>query len=1085
MAMPSSQPKTSLDHHGPQDTPLPPQASEAVGQPEANPVGAIQTQGSATATSGHKVKRYGQNREDTGAAQADLDVQVEGEGHRVTATAQKIRTIATDLAITQALQPDVQDQQGFSNADYPSAFVLLAMDDTRSLGQMLVLYPRQREAMGLSLEDVQHYLAYTTPEEGPRTHGAAKPPTEGEEGAFSGVNRSSALAALRETRTALRGHVGWRDLGDGRLLVNGVQLSSNTARVMNEVAGPRTSQGWFMDIANTRKMLAGLIRDRITVLNLDDLKAIAAKLPPDPVEEAKIEQAMKDPLLVTLKALPNGNTVGLVWDKPWDETGLKVKALVRDAGARWSGDAKTGWQMDAHSAQAVCLLLENEAHLDMSSALAVLEKTYGPVSPEAMAMVDEIQSGRMTVRVTHEDADNVWVVGRRKHTGLSDAIHSPSVGGRWDPAKSALRVPKAKIENLLQACDGMEDLDASSLFVTAQKTRQAHLAALENRVIISVPGETPGGMKLLSHQGPGVEFLLTAGWDHAEAKGGAILADDMGLGKTLELIHAANLKHPDGRFLVVTKMSLKLNWEIEVNKVLGPGQKIQVVREGKEPIDPEAKWVIMNYDLTDQMKEVLEDEEFDIAILDEAHYLANPEALRTKNLVGFDRKGAIPAAKLFADPLAAPGRKLMCVPSNLRGHLGREIGKALPPGQTVQVIKSAKEVPSLTADWVVCNHAYAEKNPGAFRDGGFAMIVGDDKKVYEMGARVGIRASRPFSPRAVEVKGILEAIPTVWAATGTPVQNRPAEMLSLLRAINHPLAKQPFQYLMKFCDGHQTAYGWEFKGLSNPDLLAREMASTYLRRKKSEVLNLPPKMCSPMVISLDPEAKRAYDKGLKAMLATTRFRNKVRGAVEETEVDTSEGSDTLVQLNALKQATALAKVQSTIEMAQEIVDAGNKVVIFSWYHECLDAFEQAFRGKCVRLDGGTSLKNRQQAVNLFQDRDSGVQVLIGQIKAAGEGITLTAAEDVLINDYPWTPGLIDQAEDRCYRIGTTGTVTVRYMEAEGTMDAMLRQILDTKRAIIASLDSNSKEAAAEAKAALEKGIIKELVAQLREQLAPA
>jgi SWI/SNF-related matrix-associated actin-dependent regulator 1 of chromatin subfamily A len=113
----------------------------------------------------------------------------------------------------------------------------------------------------------------------------------------------------------------------------------------------------------------------------------------------------------------------------------------------------------------------------------------------------------------------------------------------------------------------------------------------------------------------------------------------------------------------------------------------------------------------------------------------------------------------------------------------------------------------------------------------------------------------------------------------------------------------------------------------------------------------------------------------------------------------------------------------------------------------LDMIYEKYGKKAVVLDGRMSKDRRQQSVDRFQNEDK-VKIFIGNIKAAGVGITLTAADTVIFNDLSFVPADHSQAEDRAYRYGQKNSVLVYYPVFENTIEMTIYNILQKKKDII-------------------------------------
>jgi SWI/SNF-related matrix-associated actin-dependent regulator 1 of chromatin subfamily A len=104
----------------------------------------------------------------------------------------------------------------------------------------------------------------------------------------------------------------------------------------------------------------------------------------------------------------------------------------------------------------------------------------------------------------------------------------------------------------------------------------------------------------------------------------------------------------------------------------------------------------------------------------------------------------------------------------------------------------------------------------------------------------------------------------------------------------------------------------------------------------------------------------------------------------------------------------------------------------------------------VKIDGSVSAQKRSEIVDRFQN-DPSVRLFVGNIKAAGVGITLTASHNVAFLELPWTPGLLDQAEDRCNRIGQKNAVNIWYLLPRDTIEERLAEMIDDKRKVITAV----------------------------------
>jgi SWI/SNF-related matrix-associated actin-dependent regulator 1 of chromatin subfamily A len=400
-----------------------------------------------------------------------------------------------------------------------------------------------------------------------------------------------------------------------------------------------------------------------------------------------------------------------------------------------------------------------------------------------------------------------------------------------------------------------------------------------------------------------------------------ILADDMGLGKTTATIIAA-LETGAKKILIICPASLKINWQREIENY---SDRTVYIAEGKK-FSTESDFVIVNYDILknfhdmkDKSKSLLNQSEFELVILDEAHMISNPQAQRTK----------------------------------------------------------------------IINHY---------------------------------------------VKNIKRA----WLLTGTPMTSRPMNYYNLLNIIESPVAQNWMAYAIRYCQGYQFTAGnrkvWNVTGASNLEELRDRTSKQILRRLKEDVLDLPDKIISPVYLRLK---SKEYEELMGDYYDW--FDNKK-----------DESSSLTVQFSKLmkvRKVIANEKTKQTIEFAENIIEQGKKVIIFTNFTDTLQTIYNHFGKQAVYLDGSCSKPHRQHAVDEFQDNEK-IKVFVGNLKAAGVGLTLTAAEVVIMNDLSFVPAEHAQAEDRAYRYGQKSNVLVYYPLYENTIEGAIYDILNRKKEII-------------------------------------
>jgi hypothetical protein len=162
------------------------------------------------------------------------------------------------------------------------------------------------------------------------------------------------------------------------------------------------------------------------------------------------------------------------------------------------------------------------------------------------------------------------------------------------------------------------------------------------------------------------------------------------------------------------------------------------------------------------------------------------------------------------------------------------------------------------------------------------------------------------------------------------------------------------------------------------------------------------------------------------------------------------------EMARVRHETALAKLPAAIE---QLKNANGKCVIFAHHLDVIDGLREALEGEggVVVITGDTKVEERQAIVERFQS-DPSVRFFIGNMRAAGVGITLTASSHVVFVELDWTPAIVNQAEDRCHRIGQKDSVFVQHLVIDDSIDAKIAKALVAKQAIAdAALDDEHEE----------------------------
>ena len=401
---------------------------------------------------------------------------------------------------------------------------------------------------------------------------------------------------------------------------------------------------------------------------------------------------------------------------------------------------------------------------------------------------------------------------------------------------------------------------------------------------------------------------------------------------------------------------------------------------------------------------------------------------------------------------------VIIVPAIVKLNWRNEIKQWLPDAK-VAVLGVGKRQAGCApedADWIVLNYEIAAKNLERLIRRRPKAVVCDEAQYVKNG-------------KSARTKAVADLIKRTWPSpelvlmlTGTPIMNRPIELVSPLRMLG--LLDSRFggwrAFVERYCDAWQDRWRWHLDGASNLEELNTRLRQTCMvRREKAQVLTeLPAKVRATLEVPLAKDC--GYKNELKRFMEWLDGELERRGLVVDKKkkkkklsladkvmalMNSGENSDILARMTALRMATGVGKVPAIIEWIKDFEETGQALVVFAYHKAVQEALKQAFP-KAAVIAGDSSAEARQKAVDDFQAGKK--KLIICSLKAAQTGITLTAASNVLMAELDWTPSAMEQAEDRCHRIGQRDSVTVYQCVAPDGFDSDMLEILRRKRGII-------------------------------------
>lgn len=380
---------------------------------------------------------------------------------------------------------------------------------------------------------------------------------------------------------------------------------------------------------------------------------------------------------------------------------------------------------------------------------------------------------------------------------------------------------------------------------------------------------------------------------------------------------------------------------------------------------------------------------------------------------------------------------LVVCPTTLMGNWMKELQMFAPSLKAVTYHGTERQL-DVKNDIILTTYAIMRIDVEELRKQHWTMVIVDEAQ----------NIKNPDTAQTLAVKSIKSDIKI--AMTGTPVENRLTELWSIFDFINRGYLGA----LREFQKGYAIPIE-RFKEASRADKLKMSVSPFVLRRLKTDkkvITDLPEKLVLNDYCYLSKPQAVLYEKTLNEMMEKISGFTGVnrRGNIFKLITALKQICNHPYQfLKAGEISKELSgKMEKCVSLIQNIIDNGEKSLIFTQYKEMGDIICRVLNDECgiepAFFHGSLNVAQREKLINDFQSNDD-TKVMVLSLKAGGTGLNLTSATNVIHYDLWWNPAVEDQATDRTYRIGQNKNVMVHRMITLGTFEEKIDEMLKSKK----------------------------------------